>query len=158
MKITRFEDIEAWQEARMLTKAIYGATEEAGFNKDWGLSQQIQRASVSIMNNIAEGFDSGSKAEFAKFLGYARRSASEVQCDLYVALDRKYIGKDGFDDMYRLAEKTRRMITAFMKYLRGYNPPTRQPLNPPTLKPSNPLTRQPSNPPTRQPANPETNT
>ena len=121
----------------MLTKAIYGATEEAGFNKDWGLSQQIQRASVSIMNNIAEGFDSGSKAEFVKFLGYSRRSASEVQCDLYVALDRSYINKDGFDEMYKRAEKTRRMITAFMKYLRGYNPHTRQPANTPTRQPAN---------------------
>jgi len=127
MKITRFEDIDAWQEARILTKEIYKLTELPEFRKDWGLSQQIQRASVSIMNNIAEGFDSGSRAEFIKFLGYARRSASEVQCDLYVGLDRQYITQNVFDDTYRQAEKSRRMITAFMKYLRTL---TRQPVNP----------------------------
>jgi four helix bundle protein len=119
MKITRFEDIEAWKEARILTQEVYKVTDLSNFSKDWGVSQQIQRAAVSIMNNIAEGFDSGSKAEFAKFLGYARRSASEVQCDLYVALDRKYITQVNFDDMYKQAEKVRRMVTSFMRYLRG---------------------------------------
>ena len=116
MKIARFEDIEAWQEARILTKEIYRLTGLSEFKKDRGLSQQIQRASVSIMNNIGEGFDSGSRAEFAKFLGYARRSASEVQCDLYVGLDCSYITKDAFDNGYRQVEKARRMITSFMKY------------------------------------------
>jgi len=121
MSIKRFEDINAWQEARQLTKSIYELTELPGFNKDWGLSQQVQRAAVSVMNNIAEGFDSASKAEFIKFLSYARRSASEVQCALYVALDRAYINKSQFDGIYERAEKTRRMVTAFMKYLKGAN-------------------------------------
>lgn len=119
MKITRFEDIEAWKEARSLTRDVYKITDLPSFNKDWGLSQQIQRAAVSIMNNIAEGFDSGSKTEFARFLSYARRSASEVQCDLYIALDRKYIVQDSFDEIYKQAEKVRRMTTAFMRYLKG---------------------------------------
>jgi len=87
---------------------------------DWGLSQQIQRAAVSIMSNIAEGFDSGSKAEFIKFLGYSRRSASEVQCDLYVALDQNYIQPGDFNNYYDLSEKIRRMITAFIKYLKDF--------------------------------------
>lgn len=119
MRITRFEDIDAWKEARVLTKTVYNMTESSKFTKDWGLSQQIQRATVSIMNNIAEGFDSGSKAEFTKFLGYARRSASEVQCDLYVALDRDYITQASFDVAYKQTEKVRRMVTAFIRYLRG---------------------------------------
>lgn len=119
MRILRFEDIDAWKEARGLTKEVYRITTLPVFSKDWGLSQQIQRASVSIMNNIAEGFDAGSRAEFLKFLGYARRSASEVQCDLYVALDRGYIEQGDFNNMYERAEKTRRMVTAFMKYLKG---------------------------------------
>jgi four helix bundle protein len=71
------------------------------------------------MNNIAEGFDSGSKAEFIKFLGYARRSASEIQCDLYVALDQDYIQQQDFNGSYEKAEKIRRMITAFINYLRN---------------------------------------
>ena len=71
------------------------------------------------MNNIAEGFDSGSKAEFIRFLAYARRSASEVQCNLYVALDQNYISKQAFDKCYGQAEKVRRMVTAFINYLRG---------------------------------------
>jgi four helix bundle protein len=118
MKIKKFEEIEAWQEARLLTKEIYRLTRLQKFSRDWGLSQQIQRASVSIMSNIAEGFDSGTKAEFIKFLGYSRRSASEVQCNLYVALDQGYITQSDFDELYEKAEKVRRMITAFMKYLR----------------------------------------
>ncbi len=119
MKIKRFEDIETWQEARILVKEMYRLTKTQEFSKDWGLSQQIQRAAVSIMNNIAEGFDSCSKAEFIKFLGYARRSSSEVQCDLYVALDQNYIDQHDFNKSYEHAEKIRRKTTAFMNYLRG---------------------------------------
>jgi len=119
MRINRFEDIEAWKEARLLTKEIYRLTKLKEFSKDFGLVGQIQRASVSIMNNIAEGFDSSSRAEFAKFLGYSRRSASEVQCVLYVALDQNYIIEDDFNSAYSHAEKIRKMITAFIKYLRG---------------------------------------
>lgn len=125
MKIKRFEDIEAWQEARKLTKEIYRLTQLSKFGRDWGLSQQIQRATVSIMNNIVEGFDSGSKAEFIKFLGYSRRSASEVQCNLYVAIDLVYIDEDDFKKCYEQAEKVRRMVTAFIIYLRKYNAQTR---------------------------------
>lgn len=121
MKINKFEDIEAWQEARVLTKEIYGLTESAKFNKDWGLSRQIQQAAVSIMNNIAEGFDSGSSAEFIRFLSYARRSASEVQCNLYVASDLGYVKGSNFNKLYDQAEKIRRMVTAFIKYLRNLN-------------------------------------
>ena len=71
------------------------------------------------MSNIAEGFDSGSKPEFARFLSFARRSASEVQSQLYVALDQSYIGKEDFDILYKEAESIRRMITNFILYLKG---------------------------------------
>ena len=119
MKIRRFEEIEAWQEARSLTKEIYRLTKLSDFSKDWGLSQQIQRASVSIMSNIAEGFDSGSKAEFIRFLGYARRSASEIQNHLYIAKDQNYVQRADFDSYYERAEKTRRKIVAFQNYLKN---------------------------------------
>jgi four helix bundle protein len=130
--IHRFEDIEAWQEARKATKAIYGVTREGRFAKDWGLANQVQRASVSAMTNIVEGFDSGSGQEFARFLGYSRRSASEVQSILYVALDQAYITEEQFTSLYEQAEKVRRLVTAFSRYLR-----TRQRANAPTRQRAN---------------------
>lgn len=119
MKIKRFEDIDAWKEARILTRFVYTLTKKQSFSRDFGLAQQIQRASISVMNNIAEGFDSYSKLEFIKFLSYARRSSSEIQCDLYLALDLNYIDKKEFIECYELSEKVRRMTTAFMNYLRN---------------------------------------
>ena len=139
--IHRFEDIEAWQEARQLTNVIYRLTRKEPFSKDWGLRDQVQRASVSAMTNIVEGFDSGSNSEFVRFLGYARRSASEVQSLLYVALEQAYISQAEFDASYEQAEKVRRMVTSFTKYLRAHqrnsiparpNAPTRQRANAPT--------------------------
>jgi len=118
MLIKRFEDIEAWREARKLAIAIYKITDSAKFGKDWGMKDQIQRASVSVMNNIAEGFDSDSKAEFRRFLGIARRSCSEIQSILYIAVDLAYIEEEEFNEFYEQAEKVRRMVTSFMKYLR----------------------------------------
>ena len=85
--IKRFEDIHGWQEARKLVRQVYSLTRESTFAKDYGLCNQIQRAAVSAMTNIAEGFDCESKKEFARFLGIARRSAVEVQSLLYTALD-----------------------------------------------------------------------
>ena len=91
MKIERFEDIQGWQESRKLTKKIYDLTHGTAFRRDIRLCGQIQDASVSIMANIAEGFDRQSKKEFTKFLYYSSGSASEVQSHLYVALDQGYI-------------------------------------------------------------------
>lgn len=122
MKISRFEDIEAWREARELAKQTYTLTDSDPFRKDFGLAGQIQKAAVSTMSNIAEGFDSGSRVEFLRFLGYSRRSASEVQSHLYVAVDRNYIAQDQFEIAYEQAEKVRRFITAFMKYLKTLRP------------------------------------
>ena len=91
MKIERFEDIEAWQLARELTRKVYCLTGKSRFAKDYGLKNQIQDAAGSSMHNIAEGFDSETNAEFIRFLRYAKRSCSEVQSELYVALDEGYI-------------------------------------------------------------------
>ena len=123
MLIKKFEDIESWQEARRLTASIYKMTEISKFTKDWGLKDQIQRASVSVMNNIAEGFDSSSNSEFRRFLSIARRSCSEIQSIVYIALDLSYINKNQFTEIYDQTEKIRRMITSFMRYLN--NAPTR---------------------------------
>jgi four helix bundle protein len=117
MKIEKFEDIEAWQLARELTKFVYAETKEKLFAKDYGLKDQIQRASGSIMHNIAEGFDGGSNAEFAKFLRYAQRSVSEVKSQLYVALDQKYIASARFQELYDHATKVHSKIGAFIAYL-----------------------------------------
>ena len=135
MQIKRFEEIDAWKEAKNLTQMVYGLTEDATFGKDFGLLGQIQRAAVSVMSNIAEGFDSGSKLEFVRFLGYARRSASEVQSHLYVAVDQGYIDQKQFTKVYEQAEKTRKLISAFSRYLRGFQPVnsrTRELANQPT--------------------------
>ena len=115
--IKRFEDIKAWQPARELVKLIYQITNQPLFSKDWGLRDQVRRAAGSVMHNIAEGFDAGSDAEFIRFLGYARRSVSEVQSQLYTALDQEYLNSDDFQHVYDLAEGTKRQINGFIAYL-----------------------------------------
>jgi four helix bundle protein len=126
MKIQKFEDIEAWKKARELTKSIYKISSKDGFSKDWTLRDQIRRAAISIMSNIAEGFDSGFSNEFARFLNISRRSASEVQSQLYVAVDQIYISKGEFEQLYHETEEIRKMITGFIKYLRSCHSKTRQ--------------------------------
>jgi four helix bundle protein len=122
--ITRFEDIRAWQEARKLTKQIYALTRIGDFAKDFGLRDQIQRAAVSAMTNIAEGFDCESKPEFARFLSIARRSAVEVQSLLYTALDADYIDDNTFNQLYAQAEKTKALIGGFRHSLQNRPPKT----------------------------------
>ena len=97
MKVKSFEDMQVWQDARVFVKLIYELTASDVFKKDYGLKDQIQRAAVSIMNNISEGFERDNNKEFMNFLGYAKGSAGEVRSMLYVALDLKYISKDNFD-------------------------------------------------------------
>ncbi len=99
MKIEKFEDIKAWKEARILTKLIYTLTRKDLFKKDYGLKDQIQRASVSIMNNIAEGFERQSNSEFIRFLYYSKGSAGEVRSLIYIALDNEYITKIEFENL-----------------------------------------------------------
>ena len=111
--IQRFEDIQAWQEARKLVKMVYSLTNKESFSKDFGMRDQIRRASVSVMANIAEGFDCESKVEFARFLGIARRSAVEVQSVLYAALDVRYINNGEFSLHYEQARKAKALTGAF---------------------------------------------
>lgn len=113
----QFEDLSVWQTARQLTRRVYRATSNEQFKRDVGLNGQIQRSSVSVMSNIAEGFGSRTSSTFVQFLGYARRSAAEVQSQLYVALDLNYISKEEFDALYAEAESCSRQIFGFMKYL-----------------------------------------
>jgi four helix bundle protein len=123
--ITRFEEIEAWKTARELTNKIYAQGNQSGFNKDFGLRDQIRRASVSVMSNIAEGFESRTDVQFINFLGTARASAGEVRAQLYVALDQKYITEEQFKESYELAEKSARQIAKFIAYLES-NPRKRR--------------------------------
>jgi len=115
----RFEDIEAWQKARELTKAIYALSNEGQFARDFGLRDQIRRASVSIMSNIAEGFGRGGNKEFIQFLSNAKGSASEVQAQLYVAIDAGYINQEQFQKLYSETEATARMIAGLLRYLQN---------------------------------------
>jgi len=120
MKIDQFEDIEAWQLARELARKVYRLTKKPRFAKDYGLKRQIQDAAGSSMHNIAEGFDSETNAEFIRFLRYAKRSCTEVQSELYLALDEEYVSTDEFKDVYEQARRTRAAIYGFIKYLKKY--------------------------------------
>jgi four helix bundle protein len=115
--IERFEDIQGWQEARKLVKMVYVLTTREAFAKDYGMKDQIRRASVSVMANIAEGFDCDSDIEFARFLGIARRSAVEVQSLLYAALDVNYITQQEFENHYEQARKTKALVGGFKRSL-----------------------------------------
>ncbi len=120
MKIEQFEDIEAWQLARELTRKVYNLTKKPGFAKDYGLKKQIQNAAGSSMHNIAEGFDSETNAEFIRFLRYAKRSCTEVQSELYVTLDENYISLNEFKDVYEQARRIRAAVRGFINYLKKY--------------------------------------
>jgi len=115
--ITRFEEIQGWQKGRTLAKAVYDVTNNGAFEKDYALRDQIRKASVSIMSNIAEGFRRRSPKEFANFLSIAHGSVAEVQSQLYIALDRRYISDEDFDRLYALAEETSRLIKGFSNSL-----------------------------------------
>ena len=115
----RFEDIQGWQKARQVTRMIHEVTAEGRFAKDYGLRDQIQRASVSIMANIAEGFERHSDKEFANFLNIAHGSVSEVQSHLYVAFDLHYIDQPSFAKLYDLLDEISRMTLALAQHLRS---------------------------------------
>jgi len=109
-KIERFEDLIAWQKARALTRAIYGVTRQGAFAKDFGLAGQIQRAAVSVMSNVAEGFERGGRGEFHQFLSTAKASCAELRSQLYVALDVGYLDQRKFADLLRQAEEVAKII------------------------------------------------
>ena len=108
--IGRFEDLIAWQKARELTREIYAITRQGAFAKDFGLSGQIQRACVSIMSNIAEGFERGGSGEFHHFVSIAKASCAEVRSQLYVALDVGYLNPELFTTLCTKAEELGRII------------------------------------------------
>jgi four helix bundle protein len=110
MAVDRFEDLVAWQKARLLTKSIYVATRKDIFAKDFGLAGQIQRASVSIMSNIAEGFERSNPPEFHHFLVIAKASCAEVRSQLYVALDIGYLPQSEFDLLFKQAQELARIL------------------------------------------------
>ncbi len=116
-KIECFEELQSWQKARQLANTIYGITRHPGFARDFALRDQILDAAGSVMHNIAEGFDAGSNAEFVRFLKISRRSASEVQSELYLALDRKHIAEDELKSAYELATEAKRLINGMIAYL-----------------------------------------
>jgi four helix bundle protein len=113
-----FEEIDAWKKARELTKRVYAVTRAGAFAKDFSLKDQIRRASVSIMSNVAEGFDRGGTGEFVQFLAIAKGSTVEVKSQLYVALDQDYIDQRIFAELSGLTMETGSMVGGLMKYLR----------------------------------------
>ena len=119
MIINSFTDIGSWKLARELVKDIYSVTRSNSFSKDFGLKDQIQRAVISIMSNIAEGFDSNSNKAFINFMSYSYRSASEVESLLYVALDLEYISKTKFDELKEKVVTCKKLIGGFIKYLKS---------------------------------------
>ena len=119
MTIERFEDIDAWKEARILVNLVYKAiAQNEMFRKDYRLTNQIQAAAVSTMSNIAEGFSRRSNKEFIQFLFISKSSAAEVQSQLYVALDQNYIIQDIFIQIYNQADTVSRLNSGFIKYLK----------------------------------------
>ena len=110
MTVNRFEDLIAWQKARQLVAAFYGVTTKGAFAKDYGLRDQIQRSAVSVMSNIAEGFDRGSRPEFHKFLVIAKGSCAEVRSQLSVALDCGYIAQPDYDRLAELAHEVAKIV------------------------------------------------
>lgn len=117
--IRKFEEIKAWQKARVLVGEVYKTCNVGAISQDYGLRNQMCRAAVSSMTNIAEGFGRNSNKDFAHFLDIARGSAMETQSLLYVALDVGYINQAGFDSLYKLAEETSSLIIGFSSYLRA---------------------------------------
>jgi len=110
MRVERFEDLIAWQKARDLTKQIYLLTRNSAFSRDFGLRGQIERASVSVMSNLAEGFERGGRTEFHQFIVIAKASCAEVRSQLYVALDVGYITQEQFESVMNLADEVSRII------------------------------------------------
>jgi len=119
--IEKFEDIKAWQEARRLLNRIYEITDGERFSKDWELKNQIRSSGLSVMSNIAEGFDRSSDKEFIQFLRIATGSCSELKSQLYAALDQKYITDKLFSEIYQKATDVTKLINGFIRYLKKAN-------------------------------------
>jgi len=117
--LNRFVELEAWQKARELTRLIYESSRDGEFARDFGLRDQIRRAAVSVMSNIAEGFERGGNAEFIHFLAMARGSVSEPESQLYAALDQEYLTEERFKELQKLTGSTQRLIGGLARYLKS---------------------------------------
>lgn len=114
-----FEDIKAWQKARVLVNGIYQISSKGTFSRDYALRDQIRKASVSVMSNIAEGFERDGRREFIQFLAIAKGSSGEVRSLLYIARDQDYLSESEFKDLHAKAVEISSLIAALMRYLRG---------------------------------------
>jgi four helix bundle protein len=119
--VKKFEDLEMWKKSRLLCNEVFEIICSEKFSTDFRLKDQINGSSGSVMDNIAEGFDRGSRLEFLNFLSIAKGSAGEVKSQLYRAVDGKYITNKKFDELYSLAEEISKIISAFMNYLNKSN-------------------------------------
>ncbi len=119
--VKSFEELTIWQESRKFTNKIYALTKKFPKEELYGLTSQIRRSAVSIMSNIAEGFDRRSDKELSNFLSIARGSTAEVQNNLYIALDLKYISQTEFNQLYQEAKKIAQQINSLMTYLKNDN-------------------------------------
>ena len=117
MKVERFEDLAVWQEARKMTQIVYCLTSSGAFSRDWGFRDQIRRASVSVMSNIAEGFERDGDKEFRRFLLIAKGSVGEVRAQLYVALDNRFIDTKVFQELYEMVICISRRLAKLIQYL-----------------------------------------
>jgi len=115
--LRRFEDLDAWKEARELTKAVYRITSVGEFARDYGLRDQIRRATISIMSNIAEGFERGGDKEFLQFFSIAKGSCREIRAQLYAAFDQAYLSEVQFQDLVEKVTTISRLLAGLMKYL-----------------------------------------
>ncbi len=126
-KIERFEDVDAWKLARALTAKIYSFAKTGDFSRDYGFRDQICRAAVSIVSNIAEGFERSSRKSFLQFLAIAKGSAGEVRAQLYIAFDLGYISREQFDDAVNDVSRISKMLSRFIEYLERNLQPSTQP-------------------------------
>ena len=118
--VKQFEDLHVWQEARGLVNDVYKVTKKCAFRRDFSLRDQITRAAVSSMSNIAEGFERGSRREFIQFLNVAKGSTGEVRSQLYVALDQEYVDQKMFEKLRDSALAVSRRLAKFIRYLENY--------------------------------------
>lgn len=118
-KITRFEDLDCWKKARELVIEIYTMTQNTSVSNDFAFKDQIKRASISTMTNIAEGFSRFNNKDFIRFLNYSQSSASEVKSLLYIALDLNYVSNEEFEELKKLCDLCRYMTVGLLKHIKG---------------------------------------
>ncbi len=117
-RVKQFEDLEVWQKAREMARDIYGCATDGAFARDFGLRDQIRRAAVSVVSNIAEGFERGGDREFRQFLAHAKGSCGEIRSQLYIALDQEYLTQDQFEKLSARTIQVGRMLASLMNYLK----------------------------------------